>query len=194
MAQDIRELLKNSQLSKEQMPQGHQLRFADKLEQALPQPAKKRINWLQIAASLVILLGLSFGAYKYFTPTSIEPESTVVETSGEESSGKSLGDISPELTKVEDYYLATINVELSKIKPTPETRELFDGYLARLNELNNEYERLTKELTSSGPSEFMINALIDNLKLRLNLLYKMRSHLQELQSPEEAETFKNQTT
>jgi len=62
---------------------------------------------------------------------------------------------------------------------TSETKELFDGYLIQLNELDKEYQKLSLELTESGPSELTVNALIDNLKLRLNLLYRLRSKLQE---------------
>ena len=105
---------------------------------------------------------------------------------------KSLGDISPDLKKVEDYYLASINLELSKVKYTPETKELLDGYLKRLDELTKEYKRLTEELNTLGPNELLVNALIDNLKFRLNLLYKLRNHVSELQSAEGDELI-NQT-
>ena len=70
--------------------------------------------------------------------------------------------------------------ELSKIEVTPETQELFNGYLERLEELNNEYAKLADELTESGPTERTVNALIDNLKLRLNLLYRLKEKLNEL--------------
>ena len=60
---------------------------------------------------------------------------------------------------------------------TPETKALFDGYLLQLNELDKEYQKLSLELTESGPSELTVNALIDNLKLRLNLLYRLKSQL-----------------
>jgi len=85
---------------------------------------------------------------------------------------------------VEEYYLASINLELSKLKYTAETKELFDGYLERLNDLNTEYERLGIELTKSGPNEATINALIDNLKLRLNLLYRLKDQLKNLNTSE----------
>ncbi|MBT8253086.1 MAG: hypothetical protein KJN68_03880, partial [Bacteroidia bacterium] len=95
-------------------------------------------------------------------------------------STKSLGEISPELKKVEDYYLASINLELSKLKYTPETKELFDGYVNRLGELALEYERLSNELIQSGPTEQTVTALIDNLKLRLDLMYRLKEKLNEL--------------
>ncbi|APY09756.1 hypothetical protein BWZ22_00185 [Seonamhaeicola sp. S2-3] len=182
MAQDIRELFKNDKITNEKMPKNHQERFIKKLDEAFPETKKLSFGWLQIAASIVVLIGLSFGGYKYFTKNNIEkPIETIANNTIET---KTLGDISPGLKKVEDYYLASINLELSKIKYTPETKDLFDGYIEQLAELDKEYKRLSLELTESGPSELTVNALIDNLKLRLNLLYRLKSQLKELTSSE----------
>ena len=182
MAQDLKKLFENeTKFSTLKMPEGHEKRFTDKLDKALPEEPKKRFSFgvMRIAASIVILLGLSFGAYKYFeTPTPVEPHQEVA------TKIKSLGDISPDLKKVEDYYLANINLELSNVKLTPENKELFDGYLDKLEELNKEYDRLTIELNENGPSELTISALIDNLKLRLNLLYRLKEQLQDLNDPD----------
>ncbi|MFY0714047.1 hypothetical protein J1D01_10250 [Seonamhaeicola sp. NFXS20] len=180
MAQDIRELFKNDKITKEEMPKNHQERFIKKLDKAFPETRKSSFRWLQIAASIVVVIGLTFGGYKYFTKKNIEEPTKVVANKSIET--KTLGDISPGLKKVEDYYLASINLELSKIKYTPETKDLFDGYIEQLAELDKEYKRLSLELTESGPSELTVNALIDNLKLRLNLLYRLKSQLKELTS------------
>jgi len=180
MAQDIRELFKNEQkVTHETMPENHQERFLEKLNRAMPIKKKTRFNWLQIAASLVVLLGLSFGTFKYFQPSinSTSPNNVAVT---ETVQTKTLGDVSPGLKKVEDYYLASINLELSKVKYTPETKDIFDGYLEQINVLNKEYENLSIELTNNGPNELTVNALIDNLKYRLNLLYRLREKLNEL--------------
>ena len=181
MAQDIRKLLKDeNKLSNLKMPEGHQERFLEKLDEALPAESKKRLSFgmMRIAASVVILIGLSFGVYKYFETPPVLPQND-----GEDkpiAKLKSLGDISPDLKKVEDYYLASINMELSNVKLTPENKELFDSYLVKLEELNKEYDRLSLELTEHGPNELTISALIDNLKLRLNLLYRLKEQLQDL--------------
>jgi len=176
MAQDIRKLFENEQkVSNDKMPKGHEVRFLERLDNQLPkQPKQSLFTILNIAASVVILIGLSFGAYKFInTPgVTVEPEEVAVESP--------LGKLSPQLKKVEDYYLANINLELSKIEVTPETQELFNGYLERLEELNNEYAKLADELTETGPTERTVNALIDNLKLRLNLLYRLKEKLNEL--------------
>lgn len=185
MAKDIRELFKNdNQQSDKQMSQGHEARFLDKLDQALPQ--KKQSNWtfLNIAASIVIILGLGFGGYTFFKQdanpiTVVDTEQPKPETNTTTKT-MTLGDISPDLKKVEDYYVANINLELSKLKLTPENKELFDGYVLRLEELNAEYKSLSTELTDNGPDEHTVNALIQNLKFRLNLMYRLKEQLNQL--------------
>ncbi|NRA91780.1 MAG: hypothetical protein HRU26_03690 [Psychroserpens sp.] len=189
MAQDLRELFENERKESQlKVSEGHEARFLKKLEEELPEGTsiKKRFSVLQIAASIVVLIGLAFAANKMLnTPDVIEP--TVVTNDNSENSNdqlKSLGDISPDLKKVEDYYLANINLELSKIKQTPENKELFDGYVVRLAELNQEYKKLSVELTENGPNELTVSALIDNLKLRLNLLYRLKEQLNDLNTSE----------
>ncbi|WP_040251273.1 hypothetical protein [Psychroserpens mesophilus] len=190
MAQDLRHLFENEKNDSQlKMSEGHEARFIKKLDNALPEVTsiKKRFSILKIAASIVVLIGLVFTAYKFSQqPKAIE--NTVVENENQtkEDQLKSLGDISPDLKKVEDYYLANINLELSKIKQTPENKELFDGYVIRLAELNQEYKRLSVELTQNGPNELTVSALIDNLKLRLNLLYRLKEQLYDLNASAEA--------
>ena len=182
MARDIRELFNDDKISHEKMPKNQQMRFLNKLDKVLPeQSLKNNFYWFKIAASVVVVLGLSFGAYNYFQPKAVVTPAVVATNTVET---KTLGDVSPGLKKVEDYYLASINLELSKMKPTPKTKELFDGYLLQLKELDNEYKRLSQELTESGPTELTVNALIDNLKLRLNMLHRLRSQLKQLKTSE----------
>ena len=183
MAQDIRKLFENeNKLSNLKMPDGHEKRFLEKLNEALPEETEKKFSFgfMRIAASIVVLIGLSFGAYKFFETPPVEPQQQVATKQEVTTKLKSLGDISPDLKKVEDYYLASINFELSKVKLTPGNKELFDSYLAKLQELNKEYDRLTAELNENGPNELTISALIDNLKLRLNLLYRLKEQLEDL--------------
>ncbi len=186
MAQDIRELFKNDKIAQEEMPENHEARFMQRLDEAFPDESKKsRFGWMRIAASIVVLFGLSITGYEILNKPVVKPNTPEVVVTPDVDETKSLGDVSPGLKKVEDYYLASINLELSKIKYTPETKDMFDGYIEQLGELDKEYKRLSVELTASGPSELTINALIDNLKLRLNLLYRLKTQLKDL-TPEEA--------
>ena len=178
MAKDIRDLFEaDNKQSTERMPSGHEVRFLNKLETALPEKKKQEFNWLSIAASVVVFLGLCFGGFQFFNAENTQGI-TVTDVAPIET--KTLGDISPNLKKVEDYYLANINIELSKVKLTPENKELFDGYVKRLDELKAEYKRLNIELTNEGPDELTVDALISNLKLRLNLMYRLKEQLKDL--------------
>ncbi|SDS70316.1 hypothetical protein SAMN04515667_2780 [Formosa sp. Hel1_31_208] len=192
MAQDLRDLFKNEPKDSQlKMGEGHEARFITKLDEALPKDTSitKRFSIFYIAASILVLIGLSFGAYQFFNEAeSIRTEIVNNQDPSNEQELRSLGDISPDFKKLEDYYLANINLELSKVKLTPDNKELFDGYVVRLAELNEEYKRLSVELTENGPNELTVSALIDNLKLRLNLLYRLKEQLKELSTSEEAQT------
>ena len=177
MAQDLRDLFKDQPKEKDiKMSDGHEVRFLKKLNNELPVKGKgSYFNFLNIAASVVILLGLSYGAFKVYE----SPEGPTETTEMVNTDIKSLGDISPDFKKVEDYYLASINLELSKVKLTPQNKELFDGYILRLKELNDEYDKLTIELKENGPNEDTLDALIANLKFRLNLVMRLKEKLAE---------------
>ena len=178
MAQDLRHLFKEDPEAEQiKMTEGHEVRFLKKLDKELPlKKATWRFSFLNIAASVIILLGMSYGAFQFFQTPSVD---VVVPIVAEHEGPKSLGDVSPDLKKVEDYYLASINLELSKVELTPENKELFDGYVQRLKELKEEYDTLTLELTANGVNEETLDALIDNLKFRLNLVMRLKEKLQE---------------
>src|SRR5690606_6307679 len=187
MAQDIRELFQKEERNETQatLPAGHEARFLKKLDAEFSKTSKTTWSWWYIAASIVVVLGVGFGTFKYFQ----EPENIqVVDTPTDTDSNKgeiptrTLGDISPDLKKVEDYYLANINFELSKVTLTPENKDLIDGYLTQLETLNQEYKRISLELTHSGPNELTVNALITNLKFRLNLMYRLKEQLETLKT------------
>ena len=177
MAQDLRNLFKNEPKNKDvKMSKAHDTRFLEKLDAALPKEnTSRRFGFLNIAASILLLLGLGYWAFNttHSIDGPIEPTKVV------NTDIKSLGDILPDFKKVEDYYLASINLELSKVKLTSQNKELFDGYVQRLKELNDEYDTLTIELNTNGPNEQTLDALIDNLKYRLNLVMRLKEKLAE---------------
>ncbi|EMQ95465.1 hypothetical protein D778_02559 [Xanthomarina gelatinilytica] len=187
MAQDIRELFQKEQKNETQanLPAGHEARFLKKLDAEFSKTPKTTWSWWYIAASIVVVLGVGFGTFKYFqVPGNIQVVDTPTDTEFNkgEIPTRTLGDISPDLKKVEDYYLANINFELSKVTLTPENKDLIDGYLTQLETLNQEYKRISLELTHSGPNELTVNALITNLKFRLNLMYRLKEQLETLKT------------
>ena len=188
MAHDLREMF-NKERKKQNpvMKKGHEDRFLSRLEEEMPvQQAKKRVHiafWLQIAASVAVLVSVGL----YFLGSDDEQGvneagTQVVDSNVPEATTISLGDLSPDLKKIENYYLSNINLELSDLQVDPDNKEVMDNFMERLGELDAEYRRLNQELNQFGPNDQTINALIGNLQLRLQLLQKLKSKLNQLKS------------
>lgn len=184
MRQDLRKLFKEeAKDNKPTMKDGHEARFLEKLDKALPPEKKPSYAFLKIAAAIVVFLGLGALGYHYVNSSdSGQLPQTIVHVSEEKATGISLGDLSPELEKVENYYVTNINLELSKLEVSSDNKVLVGSYMERLADLNTEYERLNTELNAIGPNDQTITALINNLQLRLQLFYKLKEKLNELKS------------
>ena len=186
MGQDLRELFKK-QREKERfaLKEGHEERFLSRLEEELSEKKETTgFPWLKIAAAVLVLVatGTFFLTQKQ---QPIAPAIVDVPKNVEASAPTiSFGDLSPELKRVEDYYVATINYELSSLEVSEENEELGNSYLERLGELNKEYQALNTELNEVGPNDQTIEAAIRNLQLRLELMKKLKSKLNQLKSSE----------
>ncbi|SEB36850.1 hypothetical protein SAMN04489761_0200 [Tenacibaculum sp. MAR_2009_124] len=185
MHKDIREVLKNNVDNKEKLSQNHRNRFQERLTKELHEEKKERFSykWLFVAASIALLLGVTFQVYINTTVIEPVPAQDTDKSLDISTQRISLGSISPELKTVESYYINTINYELSQLELTEENKELFDGYISQLEGLTKEYKSLTDELNTKGINDDTINALIGNLQLRLQLLKRMQKQLHEFKNP-----------
>ncbi|UAB81256.1 hypothetical protein INR76_00420 [Marixanthomonas sp. SCSIO 43207] len=198
MAQDIRKMFENTPEEATTPPQGHQARFEARLDQAFGaskpkqnQPAIK-FMWLKVAAIAIVFLSIGFFGYEQLsktnTPVDVVEVPKQTQNTNQNVAKITLGDLSPDLQKVEDYYLTGINVQLASLKIKDDNKELVDGYMQQLSELDKEYQRLTLDLNEIGPTEATIGALIDNLQLRLELLFKLKNKLKELKNQKDETT------
>ncbi|MFD2517977.1 hypothetical protein [Salinimicrobium flavum] len=189
MAQDIRKMLQEDKpLVSDKLEKGHQQRFEARLEKAFPQKKNKsgnRFMFLKIAAVLVVLLGIG---YFFLAPDEFINGQQVVENPVTEekeevipvSKEYQLSDVSPEFRKIENYYMASLNIELAKLEVNDENKALVDSFMEQLAELDKEYSRLNAEINETGLNESSVGALIANLQLRLELLYKLKEKLKEI--------------
>lgn len=172
MSKDIREIMKNHTNKEISLSGEHRTKFQDRLMKEVHQKSKKRnYAWLQVAASIAVLLTIGIG---YFGMDSESTEKPVKEFS--------LGSLSPELKTIESYYVNTINYEISNLSVNDSNKEILDGYLAKIGELTTEYKSLTSELNKKGVNDEIINALINNLQLRLELLQRLKKQLNDLKT------------
>ena len=192
MGQDLRKLFKKEREKQYSMKKGHEMRFEKLLDAKMPEKRTFSFAFLKVAAAILILISVGFFAYRQMGEMEAI-KTTVVDrdNSGGQEPGISLGDLSPDLKKVENYYIASINLELSQLEISESNKELVDQFMERLAELNAEYKILNKELNEIGPNEQTINALIKNLQLRLQMLQKLKSKLNELKSSENEQVTAN---
>lgn len=183
MSQDLRELFESERGKKHRMKEGHESRFLKRLDTTMPTQEKNRWRYWPAAASVVLLLGI--GIYYFSTDEPDFPSKTSVVDKTDDihkQQGISLGDLSPDLRKLENYYMANINLEISRLEVSAENKELVDNFMERLSDLNIEYHELNKELNAMGPNDQTITALIQNLQLRLDLLLRLKNKLNEFKS------------
>lgn len=191
MAQDIRKMFQEDTTLPSNPPKGHQKRFEARLEEALPQENKKdsgrMFYFLRIAAVLVVVLGISFfflnregeigGEQLTDAPVETETESAEEIPVSKEYQ---LSDVSPEFKKIEDYYLASLNMELAKLDVNDSNKELIDSFMTQLAGLDREYQKLNAEINETGLTEGTIEAMVSNLQLRLDLLYKLKNKINDI--------------
>lgn len=180
MAQDLREIFKKNKKEEFRLKNGHEARFMELLDKKLPQTKRLSFFWLKIAASILVIV--SIGTFLLNKNSDDSIETIIVDKGSVEENEISLGDLSPDLKKVENYYVANINIELSQLEVSVENKAMVDSFMDSLAELNEEYKKLNTELNEIGPNDQTISALIKNLQLRLQLLQKLKSELNELKS------------
>lgn len=183
MPKDLRDIIKENS-DRAVLSEGHRERFEKRL-QRINKPSKKNYYLLKIAASLLILFGV--GYYFNYNRGSLKEDGNIEPLSGQKF--VSLGSISPEMKRVENYYLTAINYEMASLEVTPETKKVLDAYLEKIALLTTDYKNLSAELSEKGIDEKIINALITNLQLRLQLLIELKDTLNELKT---TNTFKDE--
>ena len=193
MAQDIRKMFEEDRsLTSEKMEKGHQLRFEARLEESFPQERKKnsrsRFLFLKIAAVLVVAFGVAFAFFQSNNDL-LQGEKVVENTEQQEPEKEEavpvtkeyqLSDVSPEFKKIENFYLASLNIELAKLKVSDENKALVDSFMTQLAELDREYKKLNAEIKENGINENSVEAMISNLQLRLELLFKLKNKIKDI--------------
>ena len=172
MKTDLREKIKEEMKLRE-LPANDRSVFERKLEKELHSQRGIPIRFLSIAASVIMLFGLG-----YF----VSMQQNSIERSVPEVSQVDLEEFSPELKKIENYYLTAINYELASLEVTDDNKAMLDEYLRKLNGLAKEYQLLSQQLRMDNIDEELINNLIDNLQMRLQLMVELKNELKKLKS------------
>lgn len=172
MKVDLRDRFKEEKMLRE-LPANHRSVFENKLKKELHSSNRISFRFLSIAATVLVLFGLGY-VFTFEKPM----DDTLIPQSAEVS----LEDYSPELKKIENYYLTAINFELASLEVTEENQALLDDYLRRMNGLTKEYQLLSNQLRLDKIDEELINNLIDNLQMRLQLMVELKNELKKIKT------------
>jgi hypothetical protein len=137
----------------------HEQRFLQKLKSK--KPNWKRFVSIGIAASIVVILGLSI-----FNTT---PKKT-----------EELQFASKETKQTDSIFTILIEKELEKIKEkkSPENEKIIADALKQMRTLDNDYDKIIKELETNGESKQIIYAMISNLQTRISFLQSVLQHIE----------------
>lgn len=193
MAQDIRELFKHDlSIPSEGLKSGHEARFNARLDAHFGTENKAKAEgylWMKIAAVLVVLIAVTGLLLNNPLTREADPEQPVEanQVASADVEKVQFSDFSPEYKEIEDRYLASIHMELAQLNVTEDNKAVVDAFMGQLEELNKEYDRLNADLIETGVNDLNIQALINNLQLRLDLLFKLKDKLNELQQSQNNE-------
>lgn len=178
MGQDIKKLLENKpEMTTHKLSEGHNMRFENRLDKEFSNN-KNHFSFLKMAASIALIISIGFIGYKYLDNS----KSEIVEVKETPNKINSIADISPDLKKIEDYYLTNINYQISKIKVTDSNKELLEVYFSELSLLQKEYKKLNADLSKNEISEKTIDDLIENLQMRVLLLKQLKNKLNKIEN------------
>ncbi|WP_374172880.1 anti-sigma factor [Flavobacterium tructae] len=147
----------------------HQLDFLNKLNKK--QPKKKNNAVWAIAASIVVLLGVSIFYNSYQEP-------------------KHYKFASKEAKRTDSIFSILIDNELVKLKEksSPQNEQIINDALKQMKVFDADYAKIMKELQKNGENKQIIYAMISNLETRISFLQTVLKRI------EENENFKTNTT
>ncbi len=147
----------------------------EKIEGNIERQAKTGINWKQIlyrAAIVLLIFAGSLTTFEFLGQKGVSLFSLSREKSIE----------IPELKEAELYYSAKFSEKLDEAKPfLLENPKISEGLMKDLAELDSVYNGLKKDLTENIATEEVVEALIQNYRLRIEILEDLMSAFKEKQ-------------
>jgi len=117
---------------------------------------------LSIAASILLIAGF----FTFFNVTRKTDDKMVF--------------ASKETRQTDSIFTAMIKLELQKVKQkkSPLNEKIIADALQQMKILDNDYEKIKKELVKNGESEQIIRAMIRNLQTRISFLEEVLKHIE----------------
>lgn len=157
------------------MPNNHEGRFMNKLENTSIKRKKRNLyTTISIAATLVLMFSLSF----FFKP---------------EAKTNTLTFASKETKQTDSIFTVLIKHELNKLKEkkSPRNQKIIGDALQQMKILDNDYQKIIKEIATNGENKQIIYAMISNLQTRISFLQNV---LTQIEATEQLNTQNDEKT
>ena len=164
MKQDIRDLFKEEEELKT-LPDNHRAEFLDKLNQQ-KQSKNKRYTWIGAVAVVVVALTIGFALFPKQPTENISPFIAQVEA-------------------VEAEYLEEIKTEWQNFVAIADDEVLVERFKKKLDELDNDYKIISNQFKSDANNIQVVEALVENLQTRLQILKNIQKHIKILNQKNE---------
>lgn len=159
----------------ETIESNHETRFTEKLKSKKSKKSKNNhFISIAIAASVVLMLGISL-----FYNTNKKNDD--------------LKFASKETKQTDSIFTVLIENQLEKIenKKSPENEKIIIDALKQMRTLDNDYNKIIKELETNGESKQIIYAMISNLQTRISFLQNV---LQQIENNEKIKYISDEKT
>lgn len=163
----------------------HRSNFAQKLDAEMkhkPEGVQLHISYsfMRIAAIAIILItAISFAWFWDQSRVNATPQTMT------------LADVSEKYKEVEFFYQEQMSVRLTslEIADNEQSKQVYNEALQRLNQLNQNYTMLEKDLASNPGNTRIVYAMIKNYQLRITVLETLlnKLNIKETQKAEENE-------
>ena len=141
------------------------------ISQSISAQKKKRSFWgLKIAASIIIIIGLSFLTYQLI---SIRNNQQLI-----------LAKIDPDLAKQEAQFQHQIKAYYQVLEKTDYNKDLLASSFKDLEYIDTLINKYSKDLSQYGPNPRLLNSLMDLYQKKIRLLDRMLNEIEKEQTYE----------
>ena len=162
MERDIRDLFKENKDINIEMPPKHRTEFLQKLaHQNKKQKSFIRNNIYKIVSTVAIILACT--VYYFISTFKVEKTSLQIQ-----------------IAEIEKEYLISIDNEWESFLAVAEDSVLVNKYKVKMLDSDKDYQKITNQLHKTPNNIYVLEALINNLQRRLELIKNIKEHIKEL--------------
>ena len=148
----------------------------DKIDEGLDNKQKKNTTWIWMAAASVILI-LTITFFNRQILNKNDDSIEIVEKTDSITNTVTVL-IDEDSQEIESYYTSQVEEKITELKEYPEAEEL----LEEVAELKAEFELLKKEMGTGVDRATILEAMIENYRLRLLILEDLLEAVKEPES------------